>query len=115
MKSYRAGLALLAALATAATLAAAPAQARDDGNPGAPLQPRTHFTMNPDGSSGLVEDGSHLPNMDSDKATVRAYYGATSAGIANKTSSPYISELHAIEASTLASLPAVDPASKKAI
>ncbi|MBO9523014.1 MAG: hypothetical protein J7518_15890 [Nocardioidaceae bacterium] len=112
MKLRRAAAALAAA---ALALTVAPAQARDDGNPGPPLQPRTHFTMAPDGSSGLTVGGSHIPNFDSVKATIRAYYNATSAGIANKTSSPYISELHAIQAATLASLPAVDPASKKAI
>lgn len=112
--SFRSGLALLVA-GTALTVATAPAQARDDGNPGPPLQPRTHFTMAPDGSSGLTAGGSRIPNIDSDKATIRAYYNASSAGIANKTSSPYIAELHAIQDDTLASLPAVDSAEHKAI
>jgi predicted secreted acid phosphatase len=114
--SRRATLAAALATATAVSLAvAAPADARSDGNPGPPLAPRTHFTMAPDGSSGLTEDGSHIPNIDSDKATIRKYYNASSAGIANKESSPYITEMHSIESSTLASLPAVDPAEKKAI
>jgi len=110
--------AVLTLLATAVglTLAfAGPAQAGNDNNPGPPLAPRTQFTMAPDGSSGLTAGGAGIPNIDSVKATIRAYYGATSAGIANKVSSPYISEMHAIEASTLASLPPVDPAAHKAI
>ena len=114
--SRRATLAAALATATAVSLAvAAPADARSDGNPGPPLAPRTHFTMAPDGSSGLTEDGSHIPNIDSDKATIRKYYNASSAGIANKVSSPYITEMHSIESSTLSSLPAVDPAEKRAI
>jgi predicted secreted acid phosphatase len=79
------------------------------------LAPRTHFTMAPDGSSGLTEGGAGIPNIDSVKSTIRAYYNATSAGIANKTDSPYISELASIEASVLAALPAVDPAARKAV
>jgi len=62
------------------------------------LAPRTHFTMAADGSSGLTEGGAGIPNIDSVKATIRAYYHASSSGIADKTSSPYISELKAIEA-----------------
>jgi predicted secreted acid phosphatase len=42
--------------------------------------------------------GAGIPNIDSVKSTIRAYYGATSAGIANKSTSPYISELAGIEA-----------------
>jgi predicted secreted acid phosphatase len=114
--SRRAGLAAALATATAVALAVAtPADARSDHNPGPPLAPRTHFTMAPDGSSGLSEDGSDIPNIDSVKSTVRKYYNASSAGIANPTTSPYISQMHAIESSTLASLPAVDPALHKAI
>ena len=107
-----------AALATATALSiaiAAPADAKSDGNPGPPLAPKTHFTMAPDGSSGLTEGGAGIPNIDSVKSTIRKYYNADSTGIANKTSSPYITELHQIEAATLASLPTVDPAAKKAL
>jgi predicted secreted acid phosphatase len=112
----RRATAALVATTTAVTLAVAgPAQAGGDGNPGPPLTPRTHFTMAPDGSSGLTAGGAGIPNIDSDKATIRKYYNASSSGIASKVSSPYISELHAIETSTLASLPTVDPAAKKAI
>ena len=118
--SVRGCTAGILAAATAATLAlAGPADAHGehghDGQPGPALAPRTHFTMAPDGSSGLTVGGSHIPNIDSVKGTIRTYYNATSDGIANKTSSPYISEMHAIEAGTLSSLPSVDPAARKAI
>jgi len=118
--SVRGCTAGILAAATAATLAlAGPADAHGehghDGQPGPALAPRTHFTMAPDGSSGLTVGGSHIPNIDSVKATIRTYYNATSAGIANKTSSPYISQMQAIEAGTLSSLPSVDPAAHKAI
>lgn len=56
------------------------------------LYPNTRFTMKPDGSSGKTVGGELIPNFDSVKATVRAYYNATN-GIASKTSSPYISEM----------------------
>jgi predicted secreted acid phosphatase len=79
------------------------------------LTPETQFVMEADGSSGLTAGGAGIPNIDSVKSTVRAYYGATSAGIANKTTSPYITEIEQIEAAALAKLPAVDPAAKKAI
>ena len=54
--------------------------------------PKSEFTMAPDGSSGLTEGGAGIPNIDSVKSTIRTYYGATS-GLANKTDSPYISEM----------------------
>jgi len=57
------------------------------------LTPRTHFTMAPDGSSGLTQGGEGIPNIDSVKATIRAYYNADSNGIASKTSSPYRTEM----------------------
>jgi predicted secreted acid phosphatase len=79
------------------------------------LAPATSFTMAPDGSSGLTAGGDAIPNIDSVKSTIRAYYGASSAGIANKASSPYISELADLQASTLSALPTVDPAAKKAL
>ncbi len=59
------------------------------------LAPRTHFTMKPDGSSGQTEGGAGIPNIDSVKSTIRTYYNATD-GIADKSSSPYISELKKI-------------------
>jgi predicted secreted acid phosphatase len=54
--------------------------------------------MKPDGSSGLTESGEGIPNIDSVKKTIYTYYGDPGTGIANKTSSPYISELKALEA-----------------
>ncbi len=69
----------------------------DGGTPGPRFSPRTHFTMQPDGSSGLTEGGEGIPNIDSVKSTIRTYYDAPSSGpetgIANKTTSPYISEM----------------------
>ena len=62
------------------------------------LAPRTHFTMKPDGSSGLTQGGEGIPNIDSVKKTVYTYYGDPSgSGVANTTSSPYISEMAKIE------------------
>ena len=58
-----------------------------------PLTPRTHFAMKADGSSGLKKSGEAIPNIDSVKATIRTYYGAASDGIADKTKSPYITEV----------------------
>jgi predicted secreted acid phosphatase len=78
------------------------------------LAPRTHFTMAADGSTGARVSGEGIPNIDSVKSTVRTYYNATD-GIADKTSSPYISELADITSDALAHLPAVDPAARKAV
>ena len=105
-----AALILTTAVAVAGTATSSSAK-----QPGPPLAPRTNFVMAPDGSSGLTVGGERIPNIDSVKATIRAYYGANSAGIANRESSPYISELASIQAATLASLPAVAPGAKKAI
>jgi len=100
-RSRRRALRALAATAIGSVLLAGgtgnPATA-DVGNQFDQLSPRTHFTMAPDGSSGTTEGGEGIANIDSVKSTIRTYYGATSAGISNKTSSPYISELKAIEA-----------------
>ncbi len=60
------------------------------------IAPHTSFTMKADGSSGVAAKGKTIPNLDSVKATVRAYYNATN-GVADKTASPYISELKTIE------------------
>ncbi|MGA0565946.1 HAD family acid phosphatase [Rathayibacter sp. KR2-224] len=62
------------------------------------LAPRTHFTMKPDGSSGATEGGEGIPNIDSVKKTIATYYGDPGTGIANKDSSPYISEMRRIVA-----------------
>ncbi len=68
------------------------------------LTPRTHFVMQADGSSGATTKGAGIPNIDSVKSTIRAYYGAVS-GIANKDSSPYISEMAAMQADILSQMP----------
>ncbi|MBA8793357.1 putative secreted acid phosphatase [Friedmanniella endophytica] len=57
------------------------------------LTPRTHFTMQPDGSSGRRADGAGIPNIDSVKKTIATYYGDPGTGIADKTSSPYITQM----------------------
>jgi predicted secreted acid phosphatase len=58
------------------------------------LTPSTHFTMRADGSSGLTVGGEGIPNIDSVKKTIYAYYGdPAGTGNANPTSSPYISEM----------------------
>jgi predicted secreted acid phosphatase len=59
------------------------------------LAPRHRFVMAPDGSSGATEGGEGIPNIDSVKATIRAYYNAPE-GIANKKSSRYITEMKAL-------------------
>jgi predicted secreted acid phosphatase len=88
-----AGAAALALVASALT-AAAPASAHgSDGR----LAPRTHFTMQADGSSGLTAGGEGIPNIDSVKKTIYTYYGDPKGdGNANLTSSPYVSEMHQI-------------------
>ena len=71
---------------------------------GAPRSDRTmvppkHYVMKPDGSSGeTVRSGDDIPNLDPLRKEIRAYYNAPS-GIADKTSSPYITEMSAITAS----------------
>ena len=110
--------ALAAATTTSLVLAAAgPVSARavDDGA----LTPRTHFVvppLNPDGSTPAPPaNGEKIPNIDSVKATIRAYYGATSAGVADTTSSPYISEVTALRDEVLAELPDPAPAPDLAV
>jgi predicted secreted acid phosphatase len=99
---------LVAVTATALVVTTAP--------PGsaAPTKPRTDFRMQADGSSGAKVGGEGIPNIDSVKSTIRTYYRATD-GIADKTASPYISELAELTTKRLAELPAVDPAAKKAV
>src|SRR5689334_16300631 len=84
------GLATAATLAVGSTGSTAGATAPDR------LTPRTHFTMQPDGSSGATEKGAGIPNIDSVKSTIRTYYAATN-GIADKDHSPYIDELATIQ------------------
>jgi hypothetical protein len=58
------------------------------------LAPRTHFTMQADGSSGLTAGGEGIPNIDSVKKTIYAYYGdPTGTGHADPVGSPYALEL----------------------
>jgi predicted secreted acid phosphatase len=91
-KTKRGSIAVTSAAALVVGLvsgaAAAPAQQARD-----PLTPRTHFTMQPDGSSGAKKVGAGIPNIDSVKATIRTYYAANGDGIADKAKSPYISEI----------------------
>jgi predicted secreted acid phosphatase len=72
-----------------------PAGADDTVNAAA-VTPRTSFTMQADGSTGLTAKGKAIPNLDVVKSTVRTYYNAAN-GIADKTTSPYISELKALQ------------------
>ncbi|MDQ2782593.1 MAG: hypothetical protein M3Y26_08690 [Actinomycetota bacterium] len=60
------------------------------------LAPRSHFWMKPDGSSGAVQSGEGIPNIDSVKKTISTYYGDPGTGIADKTTSPYITEMASI-------------------
>lgn len=65
--------------------------------------PPSTYTMLPDGSSGLTEPGDGIPNIDLVRNEIRAYYGAgpgtlpdgteVTQGIANKTASPYITDV----------------------
>jgi hypothetical protein len=76
------------------------------------LAPKSTFTMVVDQATGLTNtpsDGESVPNIDSVKSTIRAYYNA-SGGLSNKTSSRYISEVRALEHHILSSLPATAPA-----
>jgi predicted secreted acid phosphatase len=83
------------AVTTSLVLVGGPAQAKSSDHH-TKLAPRTHFVMQPDGSSGLKPDGAGIPNIDSVKKTIAAYYGDPGTGIANKTASPYISEMDRI-------------------
>jgi predicted secreted acid phosphatase len=72
------------------------------------LAPKSTFTMVVDPATGLTDtptDGESVPNIDSVKSTIRAYYNAT-GGTANPTSSRYITQVHALEQQILHSLPA---------
>lgn len=57
------------------------------------MAPRRSFWMAPDGSSGRRPDGDGIPNIDSVKDTVRAYYGDDGDGTAARHSSRYIHEM----------------------
>ncbi|MDO4665941.1 MAG: HAD family acid phosphatase [Actinomycetaceae bacterium] len=60
------------------------------------MKPHTSFTLAADGSTGASARGEELPNWDIARATLRAYMNAGRDGIANKTASPYISDITAI-------------------
>src|SRR6476661_3271451 len=82
------------ALTAAAMSAAGPAAAHGTDSR---LTPSTHFTMRADGSSGLTVGGEGIPNIDSVKKTIYAYYGdPAGTGAANPTSSPYVTEMTSI-------------------
>jgi predicted secreted acid phosphatase len=107
----RTGVALAASATVALVLSSsslATARTVDDST----LTPRTHFVLqplNPDGTAPApAANGEAIPNIDSVKSTIRKYYNASSAGIADKTSSPYITEMKGIEQAVLDKLP--DPA-----
>jgi predicted secreted acid phosphatase len=73
-----------------------------------PLAPKSSFNMvvNPyTGTTNIPSDGESVPNIDSVKSTIRAYYNA-SAGKADRNSSRYITQVHAIENQLLKALPA---------
>ena len=99
-----AGAATAVALALAATIAGATSAQAWSGPPQPVLAPNTHFTMAADGSSGATVGGENIPNVDVDKKTIATYYGDPGTGIANKTSSPYISEMASIVAAQTAKL-----------
>jgi predicted secreted acid phosphatase len=62
------------------------------------MVPPTSYVMEPDGSSGRsVRSGDDIPNVDPVRRMIRAYYNASSGGIANKVTSPYVSQLTALE------------------
>ncbi|MGN6324624.1 HAD family acid phosphatase [Pseudolysinimonas sp.] len=77
------------------------------------LAPRTHFEMKADGSSGTTQGGEGIPNIDSVKKTIATYYGDPGTGIANKISSPYISEMQRIQRQNLAKISALCFVGKK--
>src|ERR1700754_3400070 len=91
----------------------AQAYSPDSYPPASTLTPQTHFTMQPDGSSGATVGGEHIPNIDIDKKTIATYYGDPGTGIANKTASPYITEMNGIVAGMTAQLPALFAASQQ--
>jgi predicted secreted acid phosphatase len=99
-----AGAATALALAFAASIAGATSAQAWSGPPQPVLAPNTHFTMAADGSSGATVGGEGIPNVDVDKKTIATYYGDPGTGIANKTASPYISEMASIVAAQTAKL-----------
>src|SRR5262245_37075764 len=113
-RSRRAAMAAAAVAAALALslVASSSAQAHPRGRD-ASLAPRTHFTMAADGSSGATQGGEGIPNIDVVKKTIAAYYGDPGTGIADKTTSPYITEITKIVKRATAKLPAYFAAAKK--
>jgi predicted secreted acid phosphatase len=122
--SRRFGVRALVATTSALALLAGPsafANARtvDDST----LTPHTQFTMdvNPyDGTVTPPASGAAIPNIDSVKSTIRTYYNAakdagTGLWVANKTTSPYITQLKAIEQGILSDLPQAAPANSAVV
>ncbi|MDT3766605.1 HAD family acid phosphatase [Gleimia hominis] len=60
------------------------------------MKPQATYTLAADGSTGKTASGEQIINWDIAKKTVRAYYNADDKGIANKTQSPYISDVTAV-------------------
>jgi predicted secreted acid phosphatase len=102
-----AALALALGTSLAATSTAEARPGAHPGGHGSSLTPNTHFTMTPDGSSGATVGGDNIPNIDSVKKAIATYYGDPGTGIANKTSSPYISEMTKIVTRLKAELPSL--------
>src|SRR5947208_118655 len=74
-----------------------------------------HMVVHPNaGTTNIPADGESVPNIDSVKSTIRAYYNAT-GGIADKSSSRYITQLHSIENQLLKSLPKNHPAGQAVV
>src|SRR4051794_10327654 len=107
----------IAASAVTATMLVTGAPAHAAGQIG----PATSFTLNVDEATGSVPtptSGASIPNIDSVKSTIRAYYNVStegaSKGLANPGSSRYLSQVGVIE-DKLKALPAVAAADHKAV
>jgi predicted secreted acid phosphatase len=113
------GVRVLVATSAIALLVGSPASADARTVDDSTLTPHTHFVLqplNPDGSTPApAAKGDSIPNIDSVKSTIRKYYNATSAGIADKTNSPYITEMQGLEQTILSRLPDPAPAPNLAV
>lgn len=78
------------------------------------MTPRTRFVLAADGSSGIGASGEDLPNWDIARNTIRAYMNAGRDGIANKTESPYITDVTSIAAAKAEEIAADCSAAKAA-
>ena len=121
--SGRTGARALVATASATALLVTGAATADAKVDDSTLTPKTQFTMavNPyDGTVPAPASGADIPNIDSVKSTIRTYYAATKDStsglyVANKTASPYITQVKAIEQSILADLPQAAPANSAVV